>query len=71
MSVGKENQTKTSDEPVGRFELIISEILRLGVTLSLATILVGPGAHVRPSPRLPSLERRPRAPDESGCRTAS
>jgi uncharacterized membrane protein len=42
MSVrGKKTKPKTSDEPVGRFELIISEILRLGVTLSLATILVG------------------------------
>jgi uncharacterized membrane protein len=44
MSVrGKKTKPKTSDEPVGRFELIISEILRLGVTLSLATILVGLG----------------------------
>ncbi|HVO82786.1 MAG TPA: DUF1634 domain-containing protein [Syntrophobacteria bacterium] len=37
----REKKAKTSDEPVGRFELVISEILRLGVTLSLATILVG------------------------------
>jgi uncharacterized membrane protein len=39
----KKTKTRTTDEPVGRFELIISELLRLGVTLSLATILVGLG----------------------------
>ena len=44
MSVrGKKTKPKTSDEPVGRFELVISEILRLGVTLSLVTILIGLG----------------------------
>ena len=42
MSV-REKKSKTSDEPVGHFELVISELLRLGVTLSLATILVGLG----------------------------
>lgn len=39
----KKSKTQATDEPVGRFELVISELLRVGVTLSLATILVGLG----------------------------
>jgi uncharacterized membrane protein len=39
----EKTKTKTIDKPVGHFELVISELLRLGVTLSLATILVGLG----------------------------
>jgi uncharacterized membrane protein len=41
--LAEKTKTKTIDQPVGRFELVISEILRLGVTVSLATIVVGLG----------------------------
>ena len=42
-ALAEKTKTGTADQPIGRFELVISEVLRLGVTLSLATILVGLG----------------------------